>query len=42
MFKTTDTDTLKQYKSANPVGTLFCQPCLEVQQITKPLILLYI
>ena len=33
MFKTTDNDTLKQDKSVNHVGTSFCQPCLEVQQI---------
>lgn len=35
MFKTNDNDTLKQDKSVNHAGTSFCQPCLEVQQLTK-------
>ena len=29
MFKTTDTDTLKQDKECQPCYTPFCQPCLE-------------
>ena len=33
MFKTTDTDTLKQDKECQPCYTPFCQPCLEVQQL---------
>ena len=36
MFKTTDTDTLKnKAKGVSHVGTLLCQSCVEVQQFTK-------
>lgn len=41
IFKTTNTDTLKQdKKGVSHVGTSFCQSCLEVQQQNDVLYLL--